>query len=509
MASAHLPPSPYAGWSREQLIERLQSLEGPAKLSVDTPPAVNDIEKPKPSTRKFNFYEYPRRKIALRFSYSGWEYGGLAFQIDDTPLPTVEGVLFDTLSKARLVDEEAGYDGCGWERCGRTDKGVSGAGQVVSLWVRSALPTDELAESITGTTHVPVPVSRDALEAEPLSDGIERREPKEQSRNEHDYVTILNRMLPETIRISAWSPVSSTFSPRFSCLWRHYKYLFSPKDLDISKMQDAASRLIGEHDFRNLCKLDAAKQITSFKRNILDAHIEKYNDNLHIFNLIGSAFLYNQVRHIMAVLFLVGTGLEPPSIVTTLMNVSEGCEPPNGDDPQPYPVVDRKPEYHMADGLPLMLWDCGYPDGTFSWRTSGRLPSDEFKDLGELQREMQNIVTRSHITAALNEHFQQAVARHHPAPPSIFPLDKPSQLQERRGPQQAFAVPLGGGSAHRVVKWVPVLQRKRLDPVEVANERWRVGKGTRKAERRRIAAEGDLEAVQQLEKVAASGGGAS
>lgn len=297
--STSTPPSPYAGWSREQLIERLTALEPKVLTSfesakVEVPP-LNAPDKPRP-TRKFDFYQYPRRKIALKFCYSGWEYGGLAFQIDDTPLPTVEGVLFDALAKARLIDVEAGFEGCGWERCGRTDRGVSGAGQLVSLWVRSALPKEELEESIEGMVALPAPIPRgeDDTHAVPVPDGIERREPREQSRNEHDYVTILNRMLPETIRIIAWSPVASKFSARFSCRWRHYKYFFSPKDLDISRMQDGASRLIGEHDFRNLCKLDAAKQITSFKRNILNAYVEPYNDHLHVFNLIGSAFLFSQ-----------------------------------------------------------------------------------------------------------------------------------------------------------------------------------------------------------------------
>ncbi|KAJ3522226.1 hypothetical protein NMY22_g11979 [Coprinellus aureogranulatus] len=492
-------PSPYAGWSREQLIERLTSLEPRASTStepakVEVPPS-NGTEKPK-TTRKFNFYQYPRRKIALKFCYSGWDYGGLAFQIDDTPLPTVEGVLFDALAKARLIDVDAGFEGCGWERCGRTDRGVSGAGQLVSLWVRSALPKEELEESAEGPLVLPAPIPRGEEDGVPIPDGIERREPLPQSRNEHDYVSILNRMLPQTIRIIAWSPVSSKFSARFSCKWRHYKYFFSPKDLDISRMQEGASRLIGEHDFRNLCKLDPAKQITSFKRNILNAYVEQYNDNLHVFNLVGSAFLYNQVRHIMAVLFLIGTGLEPPSLISALLNASEGAE---GSE---YPVVDRKPEYQMADGLPLVLWDCGYPEDAFTWRTHGRPPSVEYRDDGGLQRELQNIVQRSHISAALNEHFLQAISKFHAPPPSIFPLETPEQLNERKGPQQAIQVPLGAGTSKRVIKYTRILDRKRLDPVEVANERWRTGKGFRKSEKRRLAEGGEEEPPK---KIAASG----
>ena len=509
----------YAGWSREQLIERLSHLEGQQSIPSSSPPPLPAVPpvastsnaldadaisgNPK-STRTFDFYTYPRRKIALKFCYSGSEYGGLAFQLGETPLPTVEGVLFDALAHARLVDSEGGFDGCSWERCGRTDRGVSGAGQVVSFWVRSALPVEELEEYVVGRPglHAVAEATEEGEEdSAPTTapDEIQRHIPLPQSRSEHDYVTILNRLLPPSIRVFAWSPVASTFSPRFACQWRHYKYFFSPSNLSLPAMEDAASRLVGEHDFRNLCKLDAAKQITSFKRSIMAAYIERFDDDLYVFNLRGSAFLYNQVRHIMAVLFLIGTGLEPPSLMSALLNVSEGAE---GD----YPVVDCKPEYQMADGHPLVLWDCGYPEGTFDWRTCGR-PSP-IGDNGELHRELTNIFQRSQITTALHSHFLKAAEQFHAPPKSIFPLEDPEKLQESKervwggkAKQEAIHVPLGGGTEKRFVKYVRVLQRKRLDPVEVANERWRVGKGKRKSERKRAVAEEPVEET----KMAATG----
>ena len=46
-----------------------------------------------------------------------------------------------------------------------------------------------------------------------------------------------------------------------------------------------------------------------------------------------------------------------------------------------------------------------------------------------------------------------------------------------------LAVPLGGGKDKRGGSYVQVLERERLESVEVLNERWRVGKGARRAER--------------------------
>ncbi|TFK29090.1 pseudouridine synthase [Coprinopsis marcescibilis] len=482
----------YSEWTREQLLERILELEKP-KRAIPPKSAHSTTESSTAGPSKqsgakpFTFYDHPRRKIALKFSYAGWEYGGLAFQSDKTPLPTVEGVLFDALATAHLVDPEAGLDGCGWERCGRTDRGVSGARQIVSLWVRSALPKEELPEADLRPGPIPTKDSPESLQDDEITTTISKNpegvfipdEIKPQSRNEHDYSSILNRLLPDTIRIAAWSPVPSSFSSRFSCTYRHYKYFFSLKDLDIQAMEEGAARMVGEHDFRNLCKIDAAKQLTSFKRNVINAYLERLDDNLYVFNLIGSAFLYHQVRHIMAILFYIGTGVESPSLVTNLMNVSPGEEPPYGQDGD-YEVVDRKPEYQMTDGLPLMLWDCGYPEGTFSWRTSGRPNGGPIATGGTLNSRLENILVRSQIYSALHRHFHLAAADHHPAPINIFPLSGPAQLAERKGPRDTIDIPLGGGTFKRMIKYKPVLRRNRLDTVEVTNERWRLRQGAKK-----------------------------
>ena len=323
-------PACYEGWTREELIARLTKLERPKH------PTRNSHLPQK----TFDFSKYPRRKIALKFCYSGWEYNGLASQSDPTPLPTVEQVLFDAFAHTRLVDPDGGFEGCEWERCGRTDRGVSAAGQVVSLFVRSALSGGDEAEVKTEDKRPDVSVDSGAASSEFPAFGTdlnlmgnlveslaapEASLRSSKSKCELAFVAILNRMLPPTIRVLAWSPVSPDFSARFSCQRRHYKYFFSPRGLDLSLMRNAAARLIGEHDFRNLCKLDPAKQITNFKRTILHASIthvsstdNEEDESIYVFDLLGTAFLYHQVRHIMAVLFLVGTGLEHPSVISSL-----------------------------------------------------------------------------------------------------------------------------------------------------------------------------------------------
>jgi len=465
---------PTPGLLRGKPVTRI-SASGPENPRRSTKSKAKAKEKDLSEQKPFDFSLHPRRKIALRFTYAGWEYGGLAYQAGPTPLPTVEGVLFDALVQTRLIDGTKGFEGCKWERCGRTDRGVSGAGNVISLWVRSALPQD--------TTH-----ERDADGASSSSNSQDTPNVMKELR----YISVLNRVLPPTIRVVAWSPVTPTFSSRFACKYRHYKYFFHSRNLDVPRMQDAASRLLGEHDFRNLCKMDASKQITNFRRTILQATISPARledkadlDGVWVFDLKGTAFLYNQVRHIVAVLFLIGAGLERPSLMTALVNVDKENPYPAFKEGEPTPpVVDRKPEYQMADGLPLVLWDCVYSDEDVRWQIDeGDGETGGASGGGGVYRQLRSIHERSTIYSALDAYFLESASKHHPAPMNPFPLainssgsggiavpDDPGILQ----------IPLGGGTHQRTSRYVPVLSRKRLEDVFAVNERWKAGKGARK-----------------------------
>ncbi|KAF7345089.1 tRNA pseudouridine synthase [Mycena venus] len=466
----------YESWSKEDLIARLTLLEvekepQPTPRIAITPPPPN----PRRLWRTFDFSSYPRRKIALKFCYSGWAYNGLAIQADITPLPTVEGVIFDALAKARLIDPDAGLEGCGWERCGRTDRGVSAGGQVISLWVRSALnnasiPADPSPDA-SFTENAPPEPSPEDLSGEPVDsdafpalddgdfgslDGMDFPLPttKAPRKSELSYTLILNRILPPTIRILAWSPVAPEFSARFNCKSRHYKYFFSPDNLDISRMREAAALLVGLHDFRNFCKLDPAKQLTTYIRRVMRADISPVvagvDAGMHVLDLEGSAFLYHQVRHIMAVLFLVGSGLEPPSVVTSLLNVAPGAE---GDDA--LPVVDTRPEYQMADALPLMLYACHFGENELKWEADEDA-ADE--DADGLFFQLHAIRARSELYATLNAEFLRAAAAHHSPPPARLPITATGFVPDGRTPMN---VPLGGAEFRRTAKYVGLLERKR------------------------------------------------
>ncbi|KAJ8364586.1 hypothetical protein SKAU_G00134170 [Synaphobranchus kaupii] len=275
--------------------------------------------------RVFDFSVHPRRHVALRLAYLGWGYQGFAVQ--ENTDNTVEARLFEALLKTRLIQDRQSSN---YHRCGRTDKGVSAFSQVISIDLRST--------QFGGGLGVTLPAQ---AEGKGKPDATEL-----------PYAKMLNRVLPQDIRVLDWSAVEMGFSARFDCQSRTYRYYFPHGDLDVELMGEAAKRYEGTHDFRNLCKMDVGNGVLQFQRTILSATIQPAQltkspspdpYNLFVFEIKGLAFLYHQVRCMMAVLLLIGQKLETPELIDQLLDVQNNP---------------RKPQYSMAVDYPLVLYDC-------------------------------------------------------------------------------------------------------------------------------------------------------
>lgn len=413
----------YNNWTKVGLIQRVKELEqqlhvatslGPSSTQDQTslqqekhkqPRREGDVVAPpvkKPrAKKKMDPSKYSTRYIALKLAYLGKNYGGFEFQAMGNQ-PSIEEELWNALTKACLIfpeDEKlVDFDCCEYSKCGRTDRGVSAFGQVIGLRVRSNRP---LPKEPTQDEDAEGELLQEVLGADQdqQQQEVVEEKPFDDIRDEISYPHVLNRLLPKEIRILAWCPSPPPdFSARFSCRERQYRYFFTQPAfaptpshvegvpmkqrtrkimksgwLDIEAMRDAAKRYEGEHDFRNLCKIDPAKQITNFKRRMFESDIVEVKDaasalpylkaagfapedlalnsgevypKVYYFHVRGSAFLWHQIRHMVAVLFLVGQGLEQPSLVSELLDVERNP---------------RRPNYVMADEVPLVLWDCIFP----------------------------------------------------------------------------------------------------------------------------------------------------
>lgn len=307
------------------------------------------VKKPKPTKksrgRAFLMSNYRTRALVVKFLYVGERFAGFARQ--DHMEDTVERYVIDALERTKLIEgdiEQAGYS-----RCGRTDRGVSAFGQVVAVTVRSNLPVNaELVDHASLDAVRPGATFRIRLPSGDLK-----------TISEVDYPTHINRALPPDIRVySVVAAPTPTFSARFDCTARMYRYFFLKNDLDIDRMRAAAQLLVGKHDYRNFCRIDT--NVNTFERRVMSFDIVACADQvaadprqqMYRCEVRGRAFLWHQVRCMVQVLFLVASGKEEPALIAQLLDVAQ---------------TPRKPQYDMAPDAPLVLHDCFFDNVQFEY----------------------------------------------------------------------------------------------------------------------------------------------
>ena len=210
----------------------------------------------------------PRYRLTLE--YDGTPFVG--WQMQDNGL-SVQAVLEDAL--ARLDGGPVRVHGAG-----RTDTGVHATGQVAHIDLTKARPSD---------------VVRDAVNA---------------------------LVRPHPVSVLAVEPVSDRFDARFSAIGRHYLYRLSdrraplaldahrvwhsPRLLDAAAMAEAATALIGHHDFTTFRA--SACQAKSPWRTLDRLDVSRAGDEIHVV-CSARSFLHNQVRSMVGTLRKVGEGL--------------------------------------------------------------------------------------------------------------------------------------------------------------------------------------------------------
>ena len=172
---------------------------------------------------------------------------------------------------------------------GRTDAGVHATGQVI---------------------HADVPASR------PLS----------------AWVRGVNSHLPQGVAVNWACPVATEFHARFSATGRRYRYLllnrpvrpavlagrvgWHHQPLDVAAMREAASLLLGRHDFTSFraAECQAKSPIRELRRAEVCAAGE-----LIAFDFAADAFLHHMVRNLVGSLVYVGKGAHSPAWIADLL----------------------------------------------------------------------------------------------------------------------------------------------------------------------------------------------
>ncbi|MEO7337035.1 MAG: tRNA pseudouridine(38-40) synthase TruA [Caldimonas sp.] len=139
------------------------------------------------------------------------------------------------------------------------------------------------------------------------------------------WVRGTNRYLPSDMSVQWMKPVADSFDARRSALGRRYVYLLleSPvrpgiasghvawtfRALDADAMAQAASLLVGEHDFSALRSSEC--QAPSPVRTLRSIAICRHGAYWR-FEFDANAFLHHMVRNIMGCLVMIGSGARSP-----------------------------------------------------------------------------------------------------------------------------------------------------------------------------------------------------
>jgi tRNA pseudouridine38-40 synthase len=224
-------------------------------------------------------------RIRLDLAYDGTDFSGWAAQPGRR---TVEGALADALTTVLRAPEPVRLT-----VAGRTDAGVHARGQVAHA-----------------------DIDANAWQRLP---GRSDRSPADAA------VARLAGVLPGDVVVRSAAPAPGGFDARFSASWRRYSYRLVPgrslldplrrRDtvvvdgpLDTLAMTEAASALVGLHDFAPFCKRrDGATTV----RTLLDYRWDAGADGTVVGTGRADAFCHSMVRALVGAVVPVGQGRAP------------------------------------------------------------------------------------------------------------------------------------------------------------------------------------------------------
>ena len=147
------------------------------------------------------------------------------------------------------------------------------------------------------------------------------------------WVRGVNALLPESVAVLWSRRVSADFHARYAARSRTYRYVLVNRPvrpvlaahyagwyhapLDVAAMREAATQLIGEHDFSAFRAADC--QAKGPVRTLHSIDIEQHGERIE-FSLRANAWLQHMVRNIVGTLVYVGAGKQPPSWVKAILD---------------------------------------------------------------------------------------------------------------------------------------------------------------------------------------------
>jgi tRNA pseudouridine38-40 synthase len=230
-------------------------------------------------------------KLALKIAYDGTRFHGYARQ---PTVPTIEGGIIDSLIDKNIISDVKKAE----IRCGsRTDKRVSALTNVMTFY------TDEPAKDVLYLLS-----------------------------SEFDSI------FPYGI-----TEVDDNFNPRYA-INRSYHYLLPITRFSTSKLKNALSLFVGNHDFSNFARIESHRNPV----RTIDRITVNEENNVVIVEITAQTFLWNQIRRI------IEASIKYCKEKITLDQIQQALTHPET------PI-----DFNIAPATPLILTNIEYPDLSF------------------------------------------------------------------------------------------------------------------------------------------------
>ncbi len=235
-----------------------------------------------------------KQNYRMDLMYDGSEFNGWQRLTNENKKKSIQSCLEEVLSS--YLNEDIKLIGSG-----RTDKGVHALNQVANFYCKSLKDTSKLKDD-------------------------------------------MNQLLPTGLVITNLQEVNDKFHARFDVKSKTYEYRIQNNEvpsvflnkytyevnnsLNLEKMREGASYLIGTHDFSSFAT--KREDVKSSIRTIYNIDITQFKNNnfgrtineIRV-KITGNGFLYNMVRIIVGTLLEIGEGKRNPKDIIKLLENKE------------------------------------------------------------------------------------------------------------------------------------------------------------------------------------------
>ena len=212
-------------------------------------------------------------RFAVKIAYIGKSYHG--FQRQKEGIETVEGKIVNALHQLKIINK---LEKSRYSAAGRTDAGVNALAQVIAF--------DSLREKI--------------------------------------YLEEINQVLPDDIYAWEIAEVEPQFNARRDAKYRTYKYFIPYSNENIEQMKKGLKKLLGTHNFVNLCKKPDVLPSGQTKSTILTlekASVKLIKEReLLEFEFTSQSFLWKQVRKMVSLILDIGREKYSLEIIDETLN---------------------------------------------------------------------------------------------------------------------------------------------------------------------------------------------